>query len=101
MSLNLSVDQVAVAQFCRKHHIRRLSLFRSAVKEGFRSDSGVDVLADFDPEHIPALLELQGMEDELSGLFGGRTVDLVTPGFLSPLIRSSILAEAQVQYAGS
>jgi len=99
MPLNLSVDHDAIAQFCLKHHIRRLSLFGSAVKEGLRSDSDVDVLVDFAPDHVPGLLELQAIEDELSRLFGGRKVDLVTPGFLNPLIRSSILAEAQVQYA--
>jgi len=38
------------------------------------------------------------MQDELSGIFGGREVDLVTPKFLNHRIRQSVEAEAQVQY---
>ena len=39
------------------------------------------------------------MQDELSVLLGGRPVDLVTPKFLSPLIRERVLREVCELYA--
>ena len=59
----------------------------------------MDVLVEFDPEHVPGL-EFFGMEIELSEMLG-RKVDLNTPEFLSPRFRSQVLAEAEVQYAQS
>jgi predicted nucleotidyltransferase len=40
------------------------------------------------------------MQDQLSALFGGRSVDLVTPKFLNARIRDQVLAEAEVLYEG-
>ena len=37
-----------IAGFCRRHHIRKLSLFGSVLRDDFRPDSDVDVLVDFD-----------------------------------------------------
>lgn len=37
------------------------------------------------------------MQDELSALFGGRPVDLVTPKFLNHRIRDEVLRSAQVR----
>jgi predicted nucleotidyltransferase len=39
------------------------------------------------------------MQEELSTLFGGRRVDLVTERFLNHRIRERVLAAAEVQYA--
>ncbi len=39
------------------------------------------------------------MEEELSNLLGGRTVDLVTERFLNRRIRARVLAGAEVQHA--
>jgi hypothetical protein len=41
------------------------------------------------------------MEDDLSGIFGGRKVDLRTPGDLSRYFRSDVVKRAEVLYAGS
>jgi predicted nucleotidyltransferase len=38
------------------------------------------------------------MQDELSELLGGRSVDLVTPKFLNAYIRDKVLSQAFVQY---
>lgn len=59
----------------------------------------IDVLVEFDPDHIPGLLGIARMERELSALFGGRKVDLRTPEDLSRYFRQRVLAEAEVQYA--
>lgn len=42
---SISVDKEQIAAFCRKHHIRRLALFGSVLRQDFPPDSDVDVLA--------------------------------------------------------
>ena len=86
----------AIAEFCRRHHIRRLALFGSVLREDFGPESDVDVLVEFEPEHIPGLAFF-GMQDELSEIFG-RQVDLNTPGFLSPYFREAVLTGANTLY---
>jgi predicted nucleotidyltransferase len=96
MSLRIRVDNDKVAAFCRRHHIRRLAFFGSVLRDDFRPDSDVDVLVEFEPDHVPGLAFIT-MEAELSAILGHR-VDLNTPGFLSPYFRGRALAEAEVQY---
>jgi len=90
------VDEADLASFCKRHHIRRLSLFGSALRGGFRPDGDVDVLVEFERDQVPGLAFF-AMEAELSRILG-RKVDLNTPGFLSPYFRDQVLAEAEVQY---
>ena len=94
----VAVDKTRLAEFCRKHHIRKLSLFGSALRDDFDPDSDVDVLVEFAPAHTPGL-EIVDIEDELSRLLGGRKVDLVNPKYLNRRIKDRVLAEAEVQYA--
>jgi predicted nucleotidyltransferase len=93
----ISVDQEKIAAFCRKHHVRRLALFGSVLREDFGPGSDLDVLVEFEPGHVPGLAFF-AMEVELSELLGHK-VDLNTPGFVSPYFRDRVLAEAEVQYA--
>ena len=96
----IALPQEQIAAFCQKHHIRKLALFGSVLRdEDFRPESDVDVLVEFEPDHIPGLIRFSGMEIELSEILAGRKVDLNTPKFLSPYFRDQILAEAEVQYA--
>ena len=92
----ISIDKRRIAAFCRRYHIRRLSLFGSVLREDFGPDSDVDVLVEFEPGHVPGLAFF-AMESELSEILG-RPVDLNTPGFLSPYFREQVLAEAQSEY---
>ena len=85
-----------VAEFCRKHHIRKLALFGSVLRDDFSNDSDIDVLVEFEPDHIPGL-SFFAMEEELAKILGHR-VDLHTPSFLSPYFRDQVIAEAEVQY---
>jgi predicted nucleotidyltransferase len=94
--IKIELPKEKIADFCRRHHIRKLAVFGSALREDFRPDSDLDVLVEFDPEHTPGLAFF-GMEQELSELLG-RKVDLNTPQFLSPYFRDKVLAEAEVQY---
>ena len=94
--IRIPVNRRRIAAFCRKHHIRRLSLFGSVLREDFRPDSDVDVLVEFEPGHVPGLAFF-AMEAELSEILG-RKVDLNTSGFVSPYFRDQVLTEAEVQY---
>jgi predicted nucleotidyltransferase len=98
MNAHIDLDQRALADFCRRNRIRRLSVFGSALRDDFRPDSDVDFLVEFEPEARVSLLDLIGMEIEL-GQIVGREVDLRTPLELSPLFRDRVVAEAEVQYA--
>ncbi len=94
----ISVPKKQLADFCRRNHIRKLSLFGSVLSDRFGPESDVDVLVEFEPGHTPGL-GLIRMQDELSILLGGRNVDLITPKFLNKRIRDKVIAEAVVQYA--
>jgi uncharacterized protein len=97
MKVRLPRDKIA--DFCRRHHIRKLAVFGSVLHGDSRPDSDLDVLVEFEPGHVPGLAFF-GMEQELSELLG-RKVDLNTPQFLSRYFRDEVLAEAKVQYAAS
>lgn len=101
MNKNLTISREQIASFCQKHGIRRFAIFGSALRDDFRPDSDVDVLVEFEPERIPTLFDLADMERELSDLFGGRKVDLRTPGDLSRYFREQVIKEAEVHYASS
>jgi hypothetical protein len=99
MPARIEVDKGRIARFCRKHHIRRLSLFGSALRDDFGQDSDVDVLVEFDPAHLPGLIRLGAMAGELSDIMGGRQVDLLTAEDLSKYFREEVVAGAEVEYA--
>jgi len=92
----IPVDRDKIGEFCRKHHIRKLAIFGSALREDFGPESDVDVLVEFEPGHVPGLAFF-GMEMELSEILA-RKVDLNTPQFLSPYYRERVKEEAEVQF---
>jgi uncharacterized protein len=97
MNAKIPIDREKIAAFCRRHHIRRLALFGSVLRDDFRPDSDVDVLVEFEPGHAVGLIRLAGMELELSDLLG-RKADLRTPADLSRYFRQEVLESAEVQY---
>jgi len=90
----ITVLPEVIADYCRRHHIHKLSLFGSVLRDDFRPESDVDVLVEFEPGATPGLFEYVGMEMELTELLG-RKVDLLTAGFLSPYFREEVLREAR------
>jgi len=100
MSPHIAVDQAAIKAFCVRHHVARLAVFGSVLRDDFHADSDVDVLVEFQPGHVPGL-NFVSIERELSGLLQGRRVDLVTPGFLNGRIREQILREAELLYVAA
>jgi len=92
-------DRNALTALCRRHHIRRLSLFGSTLKGTARPDSDVDLLVEFEPGAKTTLLDMAQIELELSALLDGRRVDLRTAGDLSRYFRERVVREALEQYA--
>jgi len=96
MNRSVPIPKNKIADFCRRHHIRRLSVFGSALRDDFESDSDIDVLVEFKPGHVPGFAFF-AIEAQLSEMLG-RKVDLNTPNFLSRYFRDKVLQEAEVQY---
>lgn len=94
----ISIPQEQIVQFCQRHHIQRLELFGSVLREDFHPNSDVDLLVEFAPEAQIGFLALSRMQRELTALLH-RPVDLVPREGLKPLIRTEILTSAEVLYA--
>lgn len=92
----VDIPQAAIADFCKRHAIRKLALFGSVLRDDFRPDSDVDVLVEFEPGHVPGLAFF-AMQDELSELLK-REVELHTSAFLSPYFRREVERVADVCY---
>jgi uncharacterized protein len=94
----LPVDRASLERLCRRHRIRRLSLFGSVLRGADRPDSDVDLLVEFETDAVPGFLGLAAIETELSVLLGGRRVDLRTPDELSRYFRDEVVRTAEPQY---
>jgi uncharacterized protein len=94
MSPHISIDRDAVSAFCRRHHITRLALFGSVLRDNFGPDGDVDVLVEFQAGHFSGF-NFVSIEGEFSGLLHGRRVDMVTPKSLNPRIRDQVLRGAE------
>ena len=92
------ISKETLADFCRRNHIRRLSLYGSILREDFGAESDVDVLVEFETGKVPSLLGMAGLEIELSEMLG-RRVDLRTPEDLSRYFRNEVVGTAVLQYA--
>ncbi len=97
MVRNVEIENEGLTDLCQRHHIRKLSLFGSVLRDDFGPESDVDVLVRFDPD-FPVGFRIFEIEEELSQLFGGRRIDIVNEKYINPRLRSRILGEAQVQY---
>lgn len=94
----IEIPSEPLAELCRRHGIRRLSLFGSVLRDDFGPDSDVDILVEFEPGRTPGFLGIARIENELSELTG-RRADLRTPGDLSRYFRNEVLRTAEVRYA--
>ena len=97
MPARIAIDPDMIAGFCRRNHIRKLALFGSVLRDDFAPESDVDVLVEFDPEARVSLLDVVGMEIDLSEQLG-RKVDLRTAGDLSRYFRKEVVDSAEVLY---
>lgn len=91
-----------IEELCRKHHVRRLSIFGSAVRDDFNPESSdIDVRVEFDRDDLIAnpADNYFGLLDSLTELFG-RKVDLMTVRTIkNPYLRASIEKDLVTLYA--
>lgn len=95
----INIQRERIAEFCKRHHIRKLSLFGSVLRSDFRPDSDVDVLVEFEQGHSTGFFGLARMERELSEIFDGKKIDIRTPSELSRYFKDDVISNAVVQYA--
>ena len=92
---------VALADTCRRHRVRRLELFGSAVRDDFdTSESDLDFLVEFESDH-PGLAfdDYFGLKEDLEEIFG-RAVDLVVASAVrNPYVRAEIEVDRTLLYA--
>ena len=93
----VEVDEISLADLCRRYQVRELALFGSAARGEARTDSDIDLLVEFLPETHIGLMDYAGLMLDLSKLLG-RKVDLVSKNGLKPLIRASVLSEMRLLY---
>ena len=102
MKSRIDIPMEEVADFCRRWQVIELSFFGSVLREDFRPDSDVDVLAQFDAEARHTLFDMVRMQEELQRILG-RQVDLVSRRGIEAsrnyLRRNAILESAEVVYA--
>ena len=94
------MDRELVIATLRRHELElravgviRLSLFGSTARGDGRPDSDIDLLAAFDDTRRISILDVAGIERQISQLLG-RSVDLVEEGALKPRIWKNVKAEA-------
>jgi uncharacterized protein len=99
-NINLALQQEKIEAFCKKYCVRELSLFGSVLREDFRADSDVDVLLVFEPGSGVTFDNFLDIRDDLSAIFGGRSVDVMEKRLLkNPFRRHEILTTREVVYA--
>ena len=95
---HIAIPREEIADFCRRHHIKNLSFFGSILREDFGPESDIDVLVEFETDHVPGLIRMAGMEIELSEIVAHK-VDLRTPEDLSRYFRQDVIDSAETVYA--
>ena len=91
------IPKAELETFCRRNHITKMSLFGSALRDALEPGSDIDILVEFDKNHMPGLFDISRMEIELSETIG-RKVDLRTPEDLSRYFRDEVVKNAEVHY---
>lgn len=87
------VSKRAIHDLARRHGLRRVALFGSAVRSDLSPGSDVDVLIEPRPDTRLSLLDLASIRMRLEELYD-RDVDVVTSGGLRPAMRQRIEREA-------
>ena len=95
---DVDIPTERLAEFCRRHGVKRLAVFGSILRDDFGPGSDVDFLVEFLPGVRYSHFELGGMWMELREMVG-REVDLKTPKELSRFFRDDVVRESRTLYA--
>ncbi|WP_073111161.1 nucleotidyltransferase family protein [Hymenobacter daecheongensis] len=96
----LSLYSEALKHLCQQHRVRRLMVFGSVLTDGFRPDSDVDLVAEFEPMPLEDYADNYfrfkfALEEVL-----GRSVDLLeAQAVRNPYFRQQLEATQQLVYA--
>lgn len=96
MTPKIQIPQTELAEFCQRHHIRKLSLFGSVLRDDFRHDSDIDVLVEFEAGTRVGF-RIGKIQRELSELLR-REVHISTPGSIHASLLPRIQNLAEVEY---
>jgi len=97
----INAHREEIAELCRNHHVRRLSVFGSAVRDDFdASRSDVDIIVEFEDFPLVEYIENKfSLHDKLAAKLN-RKVDLLTWQSLSnPVIRREVESTHVTLYA--
>jgi uncharacterized protein len=96
----ITAKQNTIVELCRTHHVRRLSIFGSAVRDDFdpaRSD--VDVRVEFEPNIEQYVENFHSLHDALVAIFG-RKVDILSAREIrNPFLKREIESSQVTMYA--
>ena len=98
----IDIPEKQIKEFCKKWHIKELSLFGSALTEKFNRDSDLDILVSFNEESEHTLFDFVRMKEELKQILRSE-VDLVSRRGLeysrNHIRRNAIISSAEPLYA--
>ncbi|HNA62387.1 MAG TPA: nucleotidyltransferase domain-containing protein [Rhabdochlamydiaceae bacterium] len=97
MEPKINIPRNWVETFCKTNHIIKLALFGSVLTNHFSDKSDIDILVEFDQQHIPGLFRFVEIKEELAASLG-REVDLRTPEDISKLFREEVLKHSYLIY---
>jgi len=95
MVAHIAIPEAEIAALCRRNGIRKLALFGSVLTD----HSDINVLVEFRPHERIGFFRLAEIQEEISRLLDGRTIDLRTPMDLSRHFREEVVRDASVVYA--
>lgn len=94
------MDRDQVIAILREHEpelraagVIRLSMFGSTARGDHRPDSDIDLLAAFDDTRRISLLDVAGIEGQISQMLG-HSVELIEERTLKPRVRKNVEVEA-------
>lgn len=92
----ISLSDEQIAEFCRAHHVKRMALFGSILRDDWGPGSDVDVLVEFEEGKAPGF-GFVAIGRRLGELIG-RPVDLSTFQGLDPRLKQDIYGTLRVVY---
>jgi uncharacterized protein len=99
MTIDLDIPRDQLAELCRQHRIRELSLFGSLAAGTAHPDSDADFLVDFLPRTPLDIDDYERLEADLAHL-ARRRADVVNLRYLrNPFIRAQALRTRRILYA--
>ena len=90
--MKIDIPRGRIAEFCKKNHIRKLSLFGSVLRNDFKPKSDIDILVTFSRDID--LFDFLDLREYLESKLHNK-VDLVMETALKPTIGKYILAEVE------